>query len=493
MASALETPVVDAAIIGGGPAGATCGRLLAEWGYAVVIVHRESRQPSLAETLPPSANRLFRLLEIDRRIEDAGFFRTTGNTAWWGSEDPRAEFYPEPGYQVLRSDLDRLLLYAARQAGATVLSDSVQHIDDADSALLRTRSGVGIHARFALDCSGRAGLIARAINLPADLPNGNRGLRIGQTGYATVALSGIWTHAKPWPIADQSHTLIESYQDGWAWSVPLSVSRRFVTTMLNMRETKTVRGDGLLATYRTELAKTRAFQTMLRSSQLDRQPWACDASLYHAASYSGPSFLLIGDAGSSVDPLSSFGVKKAMASAWLGAVVVNTCLRTPRMAPVALDYFNDRERQVYADHLRQTAALFREVASREPGPFWAKRAEAPVETEFCTERELAEALDCIKRSPSIRLDRTGHIREEQAARVRGREIVLEKTLVARGLPEFVRGVHLPKLIEISGQFNQVPDLYAAYNRTNQPVALPNFLGALSMLLASRALENNVGR
>src|SRR5438128_1101228 len=87
----------DAAIIGAGPSGSSIARLLVEWGYSVVIIGRESRQPALAETIPPSANRLFQLLEIHDQIASAGFYRTTGNTVWWGSEEPRVELYPEPG------------------------------------------------------------------------------------------------------------------------------------------------------------------------------------------------------------------------------------------------------------------------------------------------------------------------------------------------------------------------------------------------------------
>ena len=42
-----------------------------------------------------------------------------------------------------------------------------------------------------------------------------------EPGHRTVALVGRWRHAGGWPLADPSHTLLESYEDGWAWSVPL--------------------------------------------------------------------------------------------------------------------------------------------------------------------------------------------------------------------------------------------------------------------------------
>src|SRR6266567_8566438 len=91
----------DAAVIGGGPAGATVARLLASWGYSVVVIAPEQRGPDRAETIPPSGRRLFRLLEVHDQIDCKGFYRTTGNTVWWGSDEARVETYQEAhGYQV---------------------------------------------------------------------------------------------------------------------------------------------------------------------------------------------------------------------------------------------------------------------------------------------------------------------------------------------------------------------------------------------------------
>ena len=384
----------DVAVIGGGPAGCTAARLLASWGYSIVVIAPERRMRERAETLPPSSSRLFRLLDIQDRIDDAGFYRTAGNTAWWGSDEARVETYPDAdgrGYQVTRGEFDRLLLDMARDAGAVVCHNQVREVDLNDGAVLHLRTRAEIHARFVVDASGRAGVLAR------------RGLRVAEPSYRTVAICGYW-HSDA-AGTDPSHTLIESYRDGWAWSVPVSSARRLVTVMIDVRSTKTDRGRGVLATYHAELEKTRAFRELLAGAELDGIPWACDSSLYHATTYAGPSYLLAGDAGSFVDPLSSYGVKKAMSSAWLAATAVNTSLRHPGLTAAALDYFNTREHQVYNDQMRQTAAHFSTVAARDAHPFWTQRSEAPPEAAFCTEPELARALDELKRAQAIRLKR----------------------------------------------------------------------------------------
>ena len=466
-------PEYEVAVIGAGPAGCTAARLLALWGYSVVVVARPPAGHERAEALPPSCRRLFRFLDVDPEIAGAGFYLTAGNTAWWGSHEARGESYPVghgSGYQVLRRDFDGLLQGLMQRAGAVVLRDSVSSAD-ACSGTVHLRSGGEIRARFVLDASGRAGVVART------------GFRKHDTAFRMVAICGTWEYN-----SSSNHTLIESYRDGWVWSVPVCATRAFVTVMVDPRVTRMSRGEGLEATYARELEKTRHIRRGAQTGPV----WACDASVYHASAYAGPRHLLIGDAGSSIDPLSSYGVKKAMSSAWLAATVVNTCLRDPGRSAVALDYFNMQEQQVYANQMRQTAAHYRAVATVEKHPFWTERSQTPTESGFYTEPELTAALDRLKSAPAIRLRRTAGVRAHVVPRISGCEIVLGEGLLAPGIPravEYLEGVHLRKLVEMAEGYSQVPDLYAAYNRTCPPVALPNFLSALSVLVAKNVLMN----
>jgi len=76
--------------------------------------------------------------------------------------------------------------------------------------------------------------------------------------------------------------------------------------------------------------------------------------------------------------------------------------------------------------------------------------------------------------------------------VDGREIIFGEALTAPGLPdsvEYLGGVHLGTLVEMAEGFSEVPDLFAAYNRTCPEVGLPNFLSALSVLVAKGVLRN----
>lgn len=455
---------VDALILGGGPAGATAARLLAQWGHSVAIATGPATRHSMAECLPPSTHKVFRFLGIEEAVADAGFFRTEGNTVWWGGSRRRVEPYPEgSGYQVLRRDFDRLLLGLAEAAGARVLTGSAP----------RPR------ARFTLDCSGRAGVLARAY-------------RIRPGNARTVALCGVWRSDAGWRLPDASHTLVEAYGDGWAWSVPLSRTVRHVAFMVDPVETKLLRGRGLAPLYKAEFTKTRAFRRIFARASMTSAPWGRDASPYTSRQFSGPGFLLAGDAGSCIDPLSSFGVKKAMVSAWTGAVTAHTVLRKPEMREIALRFFDERERQVYEGYRKQASGWSRRAAMEEAQPFWGSRGEfgEPAAAAALDEARVRAALQALREKPSIRLCRGDGVTTTRRAGIAGREVVLRDALLGPGAGEsldFIANVDVCRLVEVAPHHRQVPDLFEAYNRAAAPVELPHFLTALSSLVAAGVL------
>jgi 2-polyprenyl-6-methoxyphenol hydroxylase-like FAD-dependent oxidoreductase len=109
-----------------------------------------------------------------------------------------------------------------------------------------------------------------------------------------------------------------------------------------------------------------------RTRTLVSTPWTCDASIYDSTRAADEGVLLVGDAASFIEPLSSAGVKKSLLSAWRAAVVANTCLANPALAGAALDLYVARERQVYADCMRRSNAFFAEAAAAYGTPFWSK-------------------------------------------------------------------------------------------------------------------------
>jgi flavin-dependent dehydrogenase len=459
----LASATTDVLILGGGPAGAAAATLLASWGHRVHLITRPADDRRLAVSIPPSCSKLFDVLGVSDAIERAGFIRSTGNTVWWGRADVRVESFAggHSGWQVELARFDAVLLDEAARAGVTL-----------ERRVIASDEGISLGAAFVLDCTGRTGVVARA-----------RDLRRYHDGPRTIALVGEWlgTFAD---LQDDSHTVIESYSDGWMWSVPVAKGVRHVSAMIDPQRSDLARGAAPRAVYLAEIAKTRAFKQLLASASLASGPSGWDASTYYANAYAGDGWLLSGDAGSFIDPLSSAGVKKALASAWLAAVVVNTYVRTPAMRQHALEFFSAREREIERHYAAESRTFLTAAARGHDRPFWSNRA-ADVEEISGDADAIRRAFDRLKTSPAFRMKVSERIRFEPKPLVEGREIKLAPHVIApdSAVIRYLHGVDMVALLELAPGVSQVPDLFEAYARRHPPPSLHDFLMAVSKALA----------
>ena len=490
----------DVIVIGAGPAGCAAAIVLAEAGHDVLLVDRPAgARRALAESIPPSANRLLVELGTDRAVAAAGFQPWTGNTVWWAGAPPRVEtFAPEArGYQVERARFDSVLRDVATGAGAQLLTGAVRDVtvpgldnfSETEPSITVDAGGriAELSAPWVLDCSGRAGMIAR------------KGLRVPEPSHRTVALAGVWRAETTWPPAQEGHTLVASHADGWAWSVPVASGLRYVTVMVDPERSHLTRGASALTVYRAELDKVAPFAAWLAQARLEDGPWGADASLYGARQHAGPGFLLAGDAATFIDPLSSFGVKKALASGWLAGVVAHTLLTAPEMQDAALAFFETRERAIAAS-FRQQAARYAEDAGV-GHPFWQARAsefagpEGPASEDpsiLARDPDVRAALHDLQARPAIDLRIGDHARIEPRPVIRGRTLVLEDHLCLPAWPgglRYIRNIDLVLVMRLAEAHRDVGDLYEAVVRVQPGVSLPDFLGVLATLLARGGLKH----
>ncbi len=494
MGERAEAPL-DAAIIGGGPAGATVAALLAQWGLRVTVLTRPSSGPALTESLPPSCVRLFDRLGVRAAMDAAGFVRSTGNTVHWAGAAARVEPFGAglTGYQVPRDRFDAVLLAHAERRGATVVRDATVrevHHREGEPSVVRYERGASeatVAAHWVLDCTGRTGLLAR------------RGWRRAEGGQRTTAIVAAWDRAAGWAGESASHTVVESYDDGWGWSVPVTATRRLVTMMVDPSRTELGGRSRLAECYAEELGRLRALPELVRGAERSGEVWARDASSYAADCVAAPGVLLVGDSASFVDPLSSFGVKKALASAWLAAVVVRSAREDPGVRVHALELYERREREIVGALRRRLAGLARDAASGHAAGFWDAREvedatlEQPSEPDVAALREdpaVRAAFEELRARETVRFAVGRAFERRVRPTVRDDRVVLGEQLALPGFAEGIRHlrhVDLIRVMELAPGCGDAGALYERYVSAVGPVALPDFLGVVSVLVARGVL------
>jgi flavin-dependent dehydrogenase len=369
----------DVVVAGAGPAGATVAALLAQLGYRVVILERENfPRYHIGESLTPAIDPLLSFLGLGERIAEAGFMRMPGHTFHWSGSERTSYFGESPdgdilGFQVWRARFDRLLLDRARELGVLaftghavtgILRDRNPQVNGVRFRGLDQSSGA-VRARLTVDATGGAGILARRL-----------GARLADSPPRSLAIWGYWAGAGDPPGRDAINTFVESFPDGWIWTVRVRPDLRNVTVMVDLDAAQpALKRLGRRRFYLEQIAATVATRGFLERAHLATQLRSCESSWYRAARIGGDGWLAAGDATTWIDPLTSQGVRKAIASGMTAAVVANTLLREPAQAEVARAYGLAEEERSYA-FFRDSAVRSLIAESRWPDrPFWRHRAE----------------------------------------------------------------------------------------------------------------------
>lgn len=477
----LRAAPYDVAVVGGGPAGCAAATLLGAWGRSVVLIARDvSALPPLAESLPPSTFKTIEGAALRAAFESEDFLRTTGNTSWWESDKTRVERFGDDakGWQVLRSRLEEELRRTAVASGAVLRVGSARSVTRSDGVLIVRvgSSGASVDedvARVALDASGRAGLVAGPFRAE---------------GVPTLALSRAFRDSDRPSDDAATHTLVEAYEDGWAWSVPLGHGERHLTVMIDP-PAPGIRPRDVDFLFERELRKTRHLYRIASGGAALGRAWAADATPYVVDRFAQDGVLFVGDAASFIDPLSSFGVKKALFSGWLAAVAVNTVLADPEREKLALDHVAAQERSVHARYVAEAARFATQAALRfEASVFWARRAAhatVAVDEAGPTSAAIAEAHAWIRSQDALRLRLGDGTAIGMASLVEGREIVAAEAVV-RGSERvhFVDGVRAATLVRHAARHRSVATVYDGYCREAAPVEIGRFVRALATVVAA---------
>ena len=318
----------DCIVIGGGPAGATAGTVLAQHGRRVAVLEREAfPRYHIGESLMPYTWFTFERLGVLDWFERAAcpkkysvqFVSTTGKVSQPFYFFETIEHPCSTTWQVRRSDFDGMLLDNARAKGAEVRQGTVvrELLMDGDRAVgVRADVAGGgsetFRADAVIDASGRDTFLASKLGWKRRDPD-----------LTKISIFTYYRGAKRDPGLDEGATTVAYIPEkGWFWYIPLPDDVVSVGVVAEAdylyRDTRDP-----AAIFAREAKDCIWIDDHLSPGTRVEPVRVTGEFSYRADSIGGNGFCLAGDAFSFLDPVFSTGVFMALKSGEMAADAVH--------------------------------------------------------------------------------------------------------------------------------------------------------------------------
>jgi flavin-dependent dehydrogenase len=381
----------DVCVIGGGPAGAVTAFRLACLGYSVLIIHRISGQDvPVIESLSWGSWKLLEELGLRDVLEATGSRGWTRSTVWWRSSV--AELSPEVSLLLRRQSFDERLLSAALRAGASAHQGSAKEpfwFEESQKWRVRLDSDSEVTCSFLADASGRRNILG-----------GTKKLH----GPPTIALSAYWRG----PERGAAESFVEAGRSAWCWGARLHDGLFRAIVFVDLPKDRKSLGS--------EKSRENFYSSRMRESELVGSCLGyeqvssvrlCEANVYLDQAPVSRPYIKLGDASLTLDPLSSQGIQRALASGLQGSIVINTILRKPDVADLAIAFYKTRLMESLLEHRRTAASLYRSTY-RPLTDFWKLRSVGEVSDDLESRRDglTISETDFVLPSSEVRIVET---------------------------------------------------------------------------------------
>lgn len=360
--------VVDVLVVGGGPSGSACAAHLAALGHEVLVVEKKKfpREKTCGDGLTPRAIHELDLLGIGDDVERIGHRFAGLRSIAFGKtlelEWPSHPDFPRHGVVVTRHDLDALVAGAAEKAGATLWQEA-----EALEPVLRDGLLTGARVRRG-GPSGTVEEVTAGFVVVADGANSRFGRALGavrERSYPQgMAIRGYYTsprHDEPMieshlDIRDRSGNVLPGY--GWIFPVGdgrVNVGVGLLSTFLHWKDVNTSHLMDAFVEQTPESWDIRP-ETACGPPTGGRLPMGLSVG-----PRVGPTWLVIGDAGGSINPFNGEGIAYAYESGRMAAEVLDEALR--RDDGLALQDYERRLQAAWGRYFRVARAFVRIIGN----------------------------------------------------------------------------------------------------------------------------------